>query len=420
MNKLGCFKVRPCLASCLFAWLFLPGMLSGQTTSLTLNDPFRSDDFEAVSNLPVQAGLPDPLIGADGKAITTAAQWIARRERMKAVIQHYALGRMPPPPGAVTGKDLATQAVLDGMATCRVVQLAFGPDAKLGFRAVLFIPAETASHHAPFPVIVHPSFEAKLGKDQTTNVLNDIAKTFAQPLQRGMAVMAFWYQQCGLDEQANYRQTGFFSAYPDYDWGDLAAWAWGMSRCVDYLQTQTFADQTKIIAVGHSRLGKATLVAGAFDERFALTAPAGSGCGGTGAYRFNGKTRGGKEGLEDVIKHFPQWFGPRMPEFFNQVEKLPFDQHWLLALVAPRLCIPADGLSDGCANGNALAKAYLGAKPVYALLGVPEHLGISFRAGGHALATDDWDAILDFADLHLRHRTITRVFDQLPAANLLR
>jgi len=91
----------------------------------------------------------------------------------------------------------------------------------------------------------------------------------------------------------------------------------------------------------------------------------------------------------------------------------------LLALVAPRLCIPADGLSDGCANGNALAQAYLGAKPVYALLGAPEHLGISFRAGGHLLAAEDWDAILDFADLHLRQRTITRSFNQLPAANLL-
>jgi hypothetical protein len=193
---------------------------------------------------------------------------------MKAIIQHYALGRQPPPPGAVTGKELAVHTVLDGTATCRVVQLAFGPDAKLGFRAVLFIPGETADHKAPFPVIVHPSFDAKLGKDQTTNVLNDIAKTLAQPLQRGMAVMAFWYQQCGHDKQANYRQTGFFPAYPDYDWGDLAAWAWGMSRCVDYLQTQPFADRAKIIAVGHSRLGKATLVAGAFDERFALTAPA--------------------------------------------------------------------------------------------------------------------------------------------------
>jgi len=159
---------------------------------------------------------------------------------------------------AVCGADQCfkwAKAVIQGnTVVCRVMQLAFGPDAKLGFRAVLFIPAETAAHKVPFPVIVHPSFEIKLAKDQPLDVMNDLAKTFAQPLERGMAVIAFYYQQCGHDKQANFRQSGFFPAYPDYDWGDLAAWAWGMSRCVDYLQTQPFADMTKIIAVGHSRL----------------------------------------------------------------------------------------------------------------------------------------------------------------------
>ena len=123
------------------------------------------------------------------------------------------------------------------------------------------------------------------------------AQNYAEPLRRGYAIVCFQYQQCGLDKPQGYRQSGFFPAYPRYDWGDLAAWAWGMSRSVNYLETQAFADKAKIIAVGHSRLGKAALVAGAFDERFALTAPAGSGCAGTGAYRFNGKGRGGKEGL---------------------------------------------------------------------------------------------------------------------------
>ena len=161
------------------------------------------------------------------------------------------------------------------------------------------------------------------------------AKQYAEPLRRGYAIATFYYQQAGAD-RLDFRKTGFFPAYPDYDWGDLAAWSWAMSRCVDYLETQPFADKTKFIALGHSRLGKTVLVAGAFDERFALTAPAGSGCGGTGAYRFNGKGRGGKEGLEDATRNFPQWFGPHLHEFAGQVQKLPFDQHWLMALIAPR------------------------------------------------------------------------------------
>jgi hypothetical protein len=192
-----------------------------------------------------------------------------------------------------------------------------------------------------------------------------------------------------------------------------------MSRCVDYLETQPFADKSKLIAVGHSRLGKTVLVAGAFDERFALTAPAGSGCGGTGAYRFNGKGRGGKEGLEDATQHFPQWFGPRLHEFAGQVEKLPFDQHWFLALIAPRLFIAADGLDDSATNGNALARAYLAARPVYKFLGVPDNLAVHFRPGRHMLAPADWEAILDFSDQHLRKMDVKRRFDQLPPADQL-
>lgn len=369
-----------------------------------------------VSALPVRAALPDPLVTDDGQKITASTQWPARREQIKQILEHYAIGHAPPPPGNVTGHERAAQIMVDGKVTGRLVHLTFGPESKLGFDVVILIPSETATLKAPFPTIVQPTFTHVLGTNAlTTNAWEKAASQFAEPLRRGYAVVAFYYQQCGLD-QPDFRQSGFFPAYPGYDWGDLAAWAWAMSRCVDYLQTQPFADQAKIIAVGHSRLGKAALVAGAFDERFALTAPAGSGCGGTGAYRFNGQGRGGKEGLEDAAKRFPQWFGPRLPAFAGQVEKLPFDQHWFLALVAPRLFIAADGLSDPAANDNALIQAYLAAKPVYALLGAPTHLGINFRPGGHQLAPADWQAILDFSDQHLRQLGVNRQFDQLPSA----
>ena len=237
-------------------------------------------------------------------------------------------------------------------------------------------------------------------------------------LDRGYAVMTFYYQQAGLDKP-DYRNTGFFPAYPKNDWAELSAWAWAMSRCVDYLENQTFTDKTKFIALGHSRLGKATLVAGAMDERFALVAPAGSGCCGTGAFRFNGKTRGGKEGLENVLKAFPQWISPRMAEFSGQAEKLPFDQNWLIALCAPRPFITADATGDPWCNGNALKQSWLGAKPVYEFLGATPNLGIHFRDGGHELAPADWKAILDFADQTLRGVKSGQIFDQFPPADQL-
>lgn len=373
----------------------------------------------APKDLPVQTAMPDPLIGRDGKAITKPAEWKARREEIKSIIEQYGIGHAPPPPGNVKGKDVEASLLAEGKVAYRRVHLSFGPEEKLGFDISIFTPAESTGLKGAFPTIVHPLFsgvektpvpsDAKPGRTP-----EDYAQQFAPALGRGYALAVFNYQDCGADNR-DYRQSAFFPAYPDHDWADLAAWAWGMSRCVDYLEKQSFADKTKIIAAGHSRLGKATLVAGAFDERFALVAPAGSGCGGTGAYRFNGKTRGGKEGLEDVVKNFPQWMTPRFAEFSPAVETLPYDQHWLISLVAPRPFIAPDGLGDNATNVNALVQSYQAAKPVYALLGVPDHLGINFRPGGHKFAPEDWAAVLDFADQQLRGKEVQRRFDELPA-----
>jgi hypothetical protein len=395
-----------------------------------------STAFPAVADLPVQTNMPNPLATDDGKIITTPEQWTQHREQMKQIIEHYAIGHAPPPPGNVTGDELESRMLADGKTSYRRVHLSFGPGEKLGLDISIFLPGEINGIAAPFPTIVQPNFSA-ISDNPPPPVTNAIptgtnsvpakkppgfhtiitpeaaAKQYAQALDRGYAVVTFFYQDCGQDG-GDYRKTGFFPAYPDYDWADLSAWAWGMSRCVDYLESQSFADKSKFIAVGHSRLGKATLVAGAFDERFALVAPCGSGCGGTGAYRFNGQGRGGREGLENIVKSFPQWTIPRLAEFSGQVEKLPFDQHWLIDLVAPRVFIAPDGLQDTAASVNALVQSYLAAKPVYALLGVPEHLGINFRPGKHMLAPEDWTAILDFSDQQLRGLDVKRRFDQLP------
>jgi len=363
-----------------------------------------------------RAALPDPLVNVAGQKISAPAQWPARRAEMIRVLEDDAIGHPPPPPGNVSGRDLATATLLDGQAEGHFVHLRFGPEGKLGFDATLLLPAGTNAFTPPFPVIVQPVF-IPLDAPGTpgTNSWTNAAPGYAGVLRRGYAVMCFHYQQCGLDK-FNWRTSAFFPAYPENDWGDMAAWAWGMSRCVDYLESQSFADPRKFIAVGHSRLGKTALVAGALDERFTLVAPAGSGCGGTGAYRFNGKNRGGKEGLEDALKHFPQWFGPGLTQFSNHVDRLPFDQHWFIALIAPRRFIAADGLDDPAASVNALVQSYLAAKPVFELLGVPDRIGLNFRPGGHRLAPEDWRAILDFADQQLRGRKVDRTFDAHPPA----
>jgi hypothetical protein len=390
-----------------------------------------------VNDLPEQHDMPDPLVMANGQRVTSAAQWPARREEMKRIVEYYLTGTMPPPPGNVRGEELEERDIDGGKVHFKRVKITFGPETKpLGFEVGVFVPTDTSG---PVPTFVHVSFFPTPGAAALdmpplpttrpapattrastrplfprTMTPERALETYSDALARGYAVVTFNYQECGWDRREGRNSSGFFPAYPQNDWGDLAAWAWSMSRVVDYLQTQDFADKTKLIAIGHSRLGKTTLIAGAFDERFALVAPCGSGCAGTGAFRFNGPGRGGKQGIEDFATRFDYQLGPRMPQFIDHVYRLPFDQHWLIAMVAPRPFISAEGLDDGACNGKATKASILAARPVFDLLGVSDKLAVNFRPGRHMLAPEDWTAVLDFADQQLRGKKIDRRFDTFP------
>jgi hypothetical protein len=396
------------------------------------------ETFPDVKDLPVQTNLPDVLTMADGTKVTTPAQWRARREEMKAILEHYELGHAPPPPENVSGTEIQSHPVLGGAANFWLVHLKFGPDEKLGFDIAIFTPTNAG----PFPAIINPSFFSTPGVNFTNNsvaVTNEIAATtttnsyarprfnfnapvdperaargFTNQLNRGYAVVTYRYTQCGEDNP-NFRTNSFYPAYPGYDWGVLLGWAWGLSRVVDYVETQPFADKNKLIALGHSRLGKLTMVATAFDERISLGAPAGSSGAGTGAYRFCGPGRGGKEGVEDMTRKFGYYFVPRLAEFTGQMEKLPFDAHWFVALTAPRPWISIEGTDDQNCVPNAVRQTVLASKPVYEFLGVSaDRVGVNYETHRHGLTADDWKAALDFADKNLRGMNVARSFDHFP------
>ena len=348
--------------------------------------------------------------------------------------------------------------------TYRLVHLSFGPGSKYGFDVAIFVPASAKGR---IPVVVFPTFgptpggtplatmvrPPEQGKgldalsiplgDQASRAAEAAAATSQKPaiappaatasdpetaaaahaelFRRGYALAIYHYQDTGEDTIGRnpdgswaFRTTRYYPAYPDYGWGLAAGWAWGLSRCIDYLETQPFADRGKFIAIGHSRIGKAVLIAGAFDDRIAVVAPAGSGAGGTGAYRFNGARGGGREGLADMMRKYPNWFSPNLYQFAADVDRLPFDQHWLVALAAPRAFISLEGTDDQNCVPNALKQAIAGAMPAYELLGVPRRLGVHYAAHRHALAEEDWAALLDFADQQLFGRTVARRFDEFP------
>jgi hypothetical protein len=407
-----------------------------------------------VSELPARPEMPDVLTMNNGKKVTTAAQWNQRRQEMKQILEYYAVGQAPPPPENVKGHEVSSEMVMNGKVQYRLVHLTFGPRESLSLDIGIFTPAGAG----PVPAVISPSGSPpgaaplpRLPQGPNQGRSEDVlllvgpglppagagagrgpgrgprtAETIAAGspvLAHGFAFVTFDNNDCAEDTTLRnadgswaYRTTRFYPAYQKYDWGVLQGWAWGVSRIVDYLETDPAIDKTKLIVTGVSRTGKSALVAGAFDDRLALVAPVASSGGGTPAYRFSGSQppRGGKEGLTEMVRKYPNWFSDHLHEFWGQPDKLPFDSHWFMALVAPRPFIALEGTHDQNVVANGVRQAFLAAQPAFALLNVKDRLGVSWADRPHGMVQGDWDALFAFADKFLMGKPVTRRFDEFP------
>jgi hypothetical protein len=408
-----------------------------------------------VHELPIRKQMPDALVMNDGTRVTTPEQWKQRREEMRRILEYYAVGLAPPPPGNVKGKEIKSEMVLGGKVKYRLVHLTFGPEEKMALDIGVFTP----SAGGPFPALVMPGGTPPgatplprqpqgPGQGRGVDALlavgpgDPAAKTDGPPkrkgfggpadaesiaarsptLAHGFAYVIFNNNDCGEDTTLRnpdgswaFRNTRFYPAYPGYDWGLLRGWAWGASRIVDYLESDPAIDRTRLIISGVSRTGKSALVAGAFDDRWAMVAPVASSGGGTPAFRYSGAERGGKEGLSEMMRKYPNWFSPHLHEFWGEVDRLPFDQHWFLTLAAPRPFIALEGTNDQNVNINGVRQSYLAAKPAYELLGAADRLCVHWAERPHGMVQGDWDAMLAVADKFLLGRPVDRRFDQFPA-----
>ena len=432
----------------------------------------RMGALPGVNDLPVRAEMPDVMTMNNGQKVTTVRQWKKRREEMKRILQYYAVGQMPPPPGNVKGQEVKSQSVLDGKVKYRLVHLTFGPEGKLGLNIGIFT---LTDGRGPFPAIIDqngtppgatplprlpqgpnqgrgqdvllvvgPATNASAaatatntpavpGQESATSTnaaptgrggrggpanAEDMAKRNQEVFRRGYALVIFNPNDCAEDTTLRnedgswaFRTTRFYPAYPGYDWGILAGWAWGASRVADYLETDRTIDKTKLIITGASRNGKSSMVAAAFDERL-MGAPVVTGGGGTGAYRFAGPRN--SETLDIMMRKYPNWFSPHLHEFWGHREKLPFDEHWFLALCAPGPFLALEGDADTISLPDAVRHSILGAQPAYELFGAKDRLGMHYSHHAHAFTQEDWTAMMDFADKNLRGMKVDQTFDRFP------
>ncbi len=396
--------------------------------------------FPPVEQLKSHPGLPDPLVFfASGERVATPEQWTQRRVELKELFQHYMYGYLPAVPKITARVVRRDDAYFGGQAIKKEVTIQFGPATAPPINLLLVIPKQ---RKGPAPVFVGmnfcgnhtlvddpsvalptvwmpdrcPSCQGNVAHEEGRGKQKDIWN-LEYVISRGYAVATFYSGDIDPDKPdwSDGVHPHFVSAGQSTpsatSWGTVAAWAWGIHRAVDYLVTDADLDPKKIAVVGHSRLGKTALLAGAFDERIALAIPHQAGCGGTAPSRSQVG-----ESVKAINDRFPHWFDDVFPQFNDQVERLPFDQHCLAALMAPRPLLYSNATEDTWANPDGQFEMLRGAEAVYKLLGaeglaspqIPEigklsagRLGYFIRAGKHSMNREDWQAFIDFADTHL-------------------
>jgi hypothetical protein len=357
--------------------------------------------------------LPDPLVGPDGKRITSPAQWPAQREYLKAMLEHYLYGHTPPPPYHTRGKVVSSRLIRDGRAVRELVQITCGPDGQICFEAKVTRPNKPGRH----PVFVWNSIDwpiSAVGGTAEDRLLDSPAEEEA--IRRGYAIVAYRKDQLTPllvpDSRKGVSAGQCHKFYPDYDWRAVAMWGWGSGRVADFLETTDWADMGKLITTGGSHMGKAALHAAIFDERFAVCVAACSGCGGVGSFRYLGGRMGRGIGYAESIADITDkdglwyWFSDNLAEFGkrdNQYDVgdeayLPFDTHFLRALIAPRAVVSVDGLDDVWCGAFGTQLSWHASQPVFKFLGAEGRNAIFFREGIHDYNAEDWCAGLDFCD----------------------
>lgn len=383
--------------------------------------------------------LPDPLTMTDGTAVADAQTWtFHRRPEILDLFRTYVYGRSPVERPDNMSFDVFDRErnALGGSAIRKQVTVYFtGEKEEPKMDILVYLPKNADT---PIPTFVllnfggnhtihsdpaiklseswmrpgqgvedHHATEASRGRSSSRFPIEQI-------LKRGYGLATIYYGDIDPDFHDEFKN----GVHPAFDrgrdtdaWGSIGAWAWGLSRAMDYFETDDEIDQSKVAVLGHSRLGKTALWAGARDQRFAIVISNDSGCGGAALSR-----RAYGETVKRINTSFPHWFCENFKTFNDKEEDLPVDQHMLIALMAPRPVYVASADEDLWADPRGEYLSCKHAESVYHLFGLkglskkemPDlnqpvnegSIGYHVRSGRHNLSEYDWQRYMDFADMH--------------------
>lgn len=416
----------------LMLFCFLSGGLLAQQRNV-IDDEAKVPEYK----------VPDVLTRFNGGKIKTAKDWY--RKQRPEILQKFTqevYGKVPGVLGIHEVKVWETSPdALNGLAVRRQLSLFFKKgDKSLEVNVLMYLPKSQQK----VPVFLAYNFtgnhtvyndpnirltESWVNNDPSVGIINNQVTEQSRAtasnrwpveeiIKSGYGLVTLYYGDVDPDKDdfSDGIEPFFYQenqTHPKFDeWGSIAAWAWGLSRVMDYLEKDDLVDAKKVAVLGHSRLGKTALWAGATDQRFALVVSNESGCGGAAlSKRIFGET------VQIINTSFPHWFCGNFKKYNDNEADLPVDQHMLLALIAPRPLYIASAEGDKWADprGEFLAAKY--ASPVYELLGkeglpvkeMPEvnhpvmgTIGYHIRSGKHDLTLYDWQQYIHFADKFFR------------------